>query len=76
MCYIADGKSGACDRYANEGGDLIRIDPLTILQRYQDQEGKVVPFLERAEGWEGDIISHEDTFVTAIGGNCFSEFDF
>jgi hypothetical protein len=19
MCYIADGKSGACDRYANEG---------------------------------------------------------
>jgi len=20
MCYIADGKVGACDRYANEGG--------------------------------------------------------
>ena len=19
MCYIADGRSGACDRYANEG---------------------------------------------------------
>ena len=23
MCYIADGKSGACDRYANEDGNLI-----------------------------------------------------
>ena len=23
MCFIADGKSGACDRYANQGGDLI-----------------------------------------------------
>ena len=67
MCYIADGKSGACDRYANEDGNLIRIDPLTILQRYQDQDGKIVPFLERVEGWDGNIISHEDTFVTAIG---------
>ena len=67
MCYIADGKSGACDRYANEGGDLVRIDPLTILQRYQDQKRNVVPFLERAEGWDGEIISHEDTFITAIG---------
>ena len=67
MCYIADGKSGACDRYANEDGNLIRIDPLTILQRYQDQDGEIVPFLERVEGWDGDIISHEGTFVTAIG---------
>src|SRR5262249_40786199 len=24
MCYIADGRSGACDRYANQGGELIR----------------------------------------------------
>lgn len=67
MCYIADGKSGACDRYANEDGDLIRVDPLTILKRYQDQAGAFVPFMERSEDWDGDIISHEDTFVTAVG---------
>jgi len=67
MCYIADGKSGACDRYANEDGNLIRVDPLTILQRYKSQDGKMVSFLEHVEGWDGDIISHEDTFVTAIG---------
>ncbi len=23
MCYIAEGKSGACDRYANQGGRII-----------------------------------------------------
>mgnify|MGYP005699128181 CR=1 FL=1 len=25
MCFIAEGKSGACDRYANHGGDLIPV---------------------------------------------------
>jgi len=28
MCYIADGKSGACDRYANHDGNLVRLDAL------------------------------------------------
>ena len=23
MCYIAEGNSGACDRYANHGGELV-----------------------------------------------------
>ena len=27
MCFIAEGKSGACDRYANHDGELIRLDP-------------------------------------------------
>ena len=33
MCYIAEGKSGACDRYANKNGQIIRLDPLVILNR-------------------------------------------
>ncbi len=33
MCYIAEGRTGACDRYANEGGQIIRCDPLTILDK-------------------------------------------
>jgi hypothetical protein len=42
MCYIADGRAGACDRYANHAGVLVRLDPLTVLQA-----GSVaVPFLE------------------------------
>ena len=26
MCYIAPGQTGACDRYANEAGRIIRTD--------------------------------------------------
>ena len=33
MCYVADGQTGACDRYANIGGRIIRCDPLTVLDR-------------------------------------------
>ena len=25
MCYIADGKSGACDRYANHDGQILSL---------------------------------------------------
>ena len=27
LCYIAEGRSGACDRYANQNGELIRLRP-------------------------------------------------
>ena len=42
LCYIADGRSGACDRYANHGGVLVRLDPLTIIET---GASKLVPFL-------------------------------
>jgi len=66
MCYIADGRAGACDRYANDGGDLVRVDPFTLLER---ADGDVVPFLESSDGdaWDGDILQGTRPFVTAIG---------
>jgi hypothetical protein len=68
MCYIADGKSGACDRYANEGGELIRVDPFTIIENTKSDGGKIVPFLPReGETWSGDIVQSERSFVTAVG---------
>ena len=33
MCYIAPGQTGACDRYANLDGRIVRSDPLTLLDR-------------------------------------------
>ena len=66
MCYIADGKAGACDRCANHGGDLIRLDPLTIIQT-GDQ--KLVPFLwdqGDQDTWDGDIIKGDRPFITAV----------
>jgi len=58
LCYIRPGLAGACDRYANDGGRLVRVDPHVILT------GKAVPFL--GDGWDGDIVG-PPPFVTAIG---------
>ncbi|TAK41698.1 MAG: 6-hydroxynicotinate reductase [Betaproteobacteria bacterium] len=41
LCRIRRGQAGACDRYANENGRLVRVDPLLLLER----GAKAVPFL-------------------------------
>ncbi len=61
MCYIADGRSGACDRYANFAGELVRLDPLTVIEN----GAAAVPFMGR--DWDGDIVQGDRPFVTAIG---------
>lgn len=65
LCYIADGKSGACDRYANHGGTLVRLDPLTVIQ----SGAQAVKFLDGGDGqdWDGDLIQGNRRFVTALG---------
>lgn len=68
MCYIAEGRAGACDRYANRDGELIRVDPFTVIEATQASGGAVVPFLAGSEGgWDGDLVQAQRPFVTAIG---------
>ncbi len=74
MCYIAEGQAGACDRYANEAGRIVRVDPLTILERTVESGGDVVRFLqgETPEAWDGNPVRalHDyetRRFVTGIG---------
>src|SRR5215470_7936599 len=66
MCYIKPGAAGACDRYANHDGQLVRVDPHVILERTVSHGGKLVPF-SRSEDWDGKIVHEPSTFVTAIG---------
>ena len=63
MCYIRPGQAGACDRYANRDGDLIRVDPHVVLERTLAEGGSVTPFGD----WDGALLRDQDTFVTAIG---------
>jgi hypothetical protein len=63
LCRIRKGQAGACDRYANEDGKLVRLDPLLILQRGSE----AVPFLDAGKAWSGNLISGADTFITGIG---------
>ena len=33
LCQISDGKVGACDRYANQAGVLVRVDPVLLVRQ-------------------------------------------
>ena len=65
MCYIAPGQTGACDRYANDEGRIVRCDPVTILSRTLEGGGRIVPFA--AGSWDGGLGLPDDAFVTGIG---------
>ncbi|MFX4220395.1 MAG: 6-hydroxynicotinate reductase [Thalassobaculum sp.] len=67
LCRIREGKSGACDRYANVAGELVRLDPLVVTERVAERDGRVVPFLETAADWDGRVIADAPVFVTGIG---------
>ena len=52
MCFIAEGKYGACDRYANKNGKIVRLDPLLILNNCINSGMKIKPFLNTE--WNGE----------------------
>src|SRR3954469_18923981 len=66
MCYIKPGAAGACDRYANHNGELVRVDPHIVLERTVSHGGRLVPF-QTGGSWDGNPIAAQDVFVTAIG---------
>src|SRR6202046_5745801 len=66
MCYIKPGAAGACDRYANHDGQLVRVDPHVLLERTVSHGGRLVPF-QAGGDWDGKIVHEPDVFVTAIG---------
>jgi hypothetical protein len=66
MCYIKPGAAGACDRYANHDGELVRVDPHIVLERTVSHGGAVVPF-QASGDWDGKIVHDSGVFVTAIG---------
>ena len=64
MCYIAPGQTGACDRYANDAGRIVRTDPVVMLSAATARGERIVPFAAR--DWDGDPFP-DDTRVTGIG---------
>ena len=65
LCRIRPGRAGACDRYANAGGHLVRVDPVLLLERTIDAGGGVVAFAE--PGWDGRLLDPGRTFLTGVG---------
>jgi hypothetical protein len=45
----------------------VRLDPHVVLDRTLERGESVVPFIQRSQDWDGTLVSHAETFVTAIG---------
>ncbi len=81
LCQISEGRAGACDRYANQDGRLVRVDPVLLLRRTLQADGTpaLVPFLppaQPADGaaapdptWNGDLLLTDEVFVTGVGAS-------
>src|SRR6218665_793800 len=52
LCQIAPGRAGACDRYANRDGALVRLDPPGVLRKTPGGGGAVGWWWEN-RGWGG-----------------------
>jgi hypothetical protein len=65
LCRIRPGRPGACARYANENGHLVRVDPVVLLQRAVDENAPLVEF--SGGNWDGTLLDPARTFVTGIG---------
>jgi 6-hydroxynicotinate reductase len=66
-CYIRPGMAGACDRYANRDGELVRVDPHVLLERTVEHGGRLVPFSQQDKDWSGNLLADGTLFVTAVG---------
>ncbi|HYX02007.1 MAG TPA: 6-hydroxynicotinate reductase, partial [Reyranella sp.] len=64
LCRIRPGRAGACDRYANQDGKLVRVDPLVLLAK---PDLARVAFIEGSDSWRGELGKGEGAFVTGIG---------
>jgi len=78
LCNITLGRSGACDRYANLGGVLTRVDPLVLTRKSAGREQ--VPLGEaigQGGAWDASAKEAradelapdqaEDLFITGVG---------
>ena len=83
LCQISEGRSGACDRYANQAGTLVRVDPVILLHRsLSTPDAMLVPFAPRAAaddtasvghaaetGWPDDLMLRNEVFITGVGSS-------
>ena len=65
LCRIRPGRAGACSRYANQDGQLVRTDPAVALAQAVESGAPLVAFADGA--WDGALLDPSRAFVTGIG---------
>jgi len=65
LCRIRPGRDGACSRYADCRGRLIRADPATLARRVVDEGGPLVEFAHN--GGDGTLMRGAPSFLAGTG---------
>jgi hypothetical protein len=76
LCQISEGRTGACDRYANADGRLIRVDPVVFLARSSSSAEAGAGSVEAQATVEfgaspeaHDPAAEQALFVTGVGAS-------
>lgn len=72
LCRISEGRTGACDRYANAAGLLVRVDPLVVMDRSLTASCEpvaLVPFSANQDRWDQLALRQDQVFLTGIGSS-------
>lgn len=74
LCQISDGRVGACDRYANREGVLVRLDPVVLLRQEplaHDSETQSLTTRSdiAVEAKDQSASASRGVFVTGIGSS-------
>src|ERR1044072_4515853 len=75
LCQISEGRTGACDRYANAQGRLIRVDPVVFLSLAaptsdsgESSTNATVAFGASSEAHDSAQVE-QALFVTGVGAS-------
>ena len=79
LCQISEGRTGACDRYSNEAGQLVRLASVVFLKKQQplalesaNSQQTFQARLHFEDGLQGDEPQRADEaqyFVTGVGAS-------
>ncbi|MGF6964601.1 hypothetical protein OKW43_001606 [Paraburkholderia sp. WC7.3g] len=71
LCQISAGRTGACDRYANADGRLIRVDPVVFLSRANEAgaDGATAAIEFGATPGADQSTAEPALFVTGVGAS-------
>ena len=68
LCQISDGRTGACDRYANNNGALIRVDPVVVLSRTPDSQQKLFTSVRASRMRPDQVVNTVQNVTGDLGG--------
>jgi hypothetical protein len=76
LCQISEGRTGACDRYANADGRLIRVDPVVFMSRLLAAHQATEPTAAIEFGASSEapqdaqaVANEQALFITGVGAS-------